>query len=71
MNKVIVSKIMVLVALSALAGCSNTPAQPATEGGILSATELQSMIEVTVTQLDPIEEQPADEATIIAATSPR
>ena len=50
MNKEKLSKIIVLAVVAAMAGCSNIPAQPATDGGILSAEELQSMIQVTVTE---------------------
>ncbi len=50
MNKEKFKKIIVLAVVAALAGCSNIPAQPATDGGILSAEELQSMIQVTVTE---------------------
>lgn len=62
----IVNRIIALSAFLVVAGCSSTPPQPAAEGGILSAAELQSMIQVTVTQLGPVEEK-VDDATIVAA----
>ena len=66
MYQKLVNKIIVLSAIMVLAGCSNTPPQPAADGGILSAAELQSKIQVTVTKLGPVEEQ-VDDATIVAA----
>ena len=60
MNKEIIYKIIVLSTLTALTGCGGMQAQPATtasNGAILSAEDLQSMIQVTVTQLAPEEEQ--------------
>ena len=57
MNKEKLSKIIVLAVVAALAGCSNIPAQPATDGGILSSSELESMIQVTVTKLPPAEKE--------------
>jgi len=54
MKNGIYSKIMMLGAVLVLAGCGTIPAQPAAtvsaDDAILSAEELQSMIQVTVTQ---------------------
>jgi len=55
MNKGIVNKIMVLVAIFALGGCSSIATQSTgqnRERPILSAAEAQSMIRVTVTTPD-------------------
>ena len=68
MNTEILCKIIVLSTLTALAGCSGMQAQPATTASndaILSAADLQSMIQVTVRQIEPVEDQ-----AIVAANEP-
>jgi len=74
MKRTIVYKIIVLSTLSALAGCSGMQAQPVTtasNGAILSSADLQSMIQVTVTQLGPVDEKDTiDQEAIVAANEP-
>ena len=71
MNTKYISKIIALSLLVALAGCGSNPAQSsstASKGAILSAADLQSMIQVTVTQLESEEEQgTAHQEAIVAA----
>ena len=60
MNKENVQKIIILTALLAAGGCSSVPAQSGYKAAgqpILSAEDAQSMINVTVTTLAPVEEQ--------------
>jgi hypothetical protein len=74
MNKENTFKIIVLSTLLALTGCGGMPAQPATtasNGAILSAADLQSMIQVTVTQLEPVDEKDTiHQEAIVAANEP-
>lgn len=71
MNRKSIYKIIVLSTLAALTGCGGMQAQPVTtasNGAILSAADLQSMIQVTVTQLEPVDEKDTiDQEAIVAA----
>ncbi|MGI9201993.1 MAG: hypothetical protein ACR2QL_13100 [Woeseiaceae bacterium] len=72
MNTRNIFTIIVLGVLTTLTGCGGMQAQPATtasNGAILSAEDLQSMIQVTVTQLAPEEEQDTTSQEAIVAAN--
>lgn len=72
MNKEKFSIIMMLVAITALTGCGSIGTQYVAEAmdrPIMSAEDAQSMVQVTVTQLAPVEEQSVTNQEAIVASN--